>query len=221
MTGIFRKDLLQIRGSWIILLMVILVVCGLLIYFDAPNGMMAFFPVFLAMQATSTIFADRTCGWYRMATTFPITRRRLVLSKYQITAALGITGMLIGLLLWWIVAMIDGNPIDFSLEDTWINFYLGMILVFATTGVLIPLGYLLKRGQEFIATFIAYILPAVMIFYWTQSINSEVMMRNGDVIGMNIDLQMPLLMGMAVFSVLLFVASALIMPGIIARQDQR
>ena len=62
--------------------------------------------------------------------------------------------------------------------------------------------------------------PAAMIFAWSQSITSEVQMVNGDVIGMNINMNMPLLQGLAVVAVLLFVASAFLMPGRIAKTDQ-
>ena len=83
-----------------------------------------------------------------------------------------------------------------------------------------PLEYLMKKTQEFLAIVLAMIPPAAMIFAWSQSITSEVQMVNGDVIGMNINMNMPLLQGLAVVAVLLFVASAFLMPGRIAKTDQ-
>lgn len=69
MKGIFRKDMLQIVLSWKVLLLVAVLVSSALVYFDAAIGLISFFPIFFAMQASSTIIADRHCGWYRFSTT--------------------------------------------------------------------------------------------------------------------------------------------------------
>lgn len=62
MTGIYKKDLIQIRMLWPILLSVSVIVCAALFYADAPIGLISYFPIFLAFQATSTIFADKASG---------------------------------------------------------------------------------------------------------------------------------------------------------------
>lgn len=221
MKGIYKKDLLLIASSRTVLLLVIVITCGLLIYFGGEIGMLAFFPIFMAMQATSTIFADRASGWYRMSTTLPLTRQRLVRSKYRLTALLAVCGLLVGIAVWAIVELIQHQAVDFGTEDIWINLYIGMIMAFCTTAILIPLAYLLKKSQEFLATVTSFLLPAAMVFYWTQQLTSEATMVNGDVIGFTLNMQQPLLQGMVLFSLGLFVLSCIWMPRQIARQDQR
>ncbi|WP_300913871.1 ABC-2 transporter permease [Faecalibaculum rodentium] len=218
MKGIFRKDMLQIVLSWKVLLLVAVLVSSALVYFDAAIGLISFFPIFFAMQASSTIIADRHCGWYRFSTTAPITRKRLVLSKYQLGALLAFAGMITGLAAGLGVLYLRGQSP--AMEDVLMSLYLGIVFVFTCLAFLIPLEYLMKKTQEFLAIVLAMIPPAAMIFAWSQSITSEVQMVNGDVIGMNINMNMPLLQGLAVVAVLLFVASAFLMPGRIAKTDQ-
>ena len=212
MKGIFRKDMLQIVLSWKVLLLVAVLVSSALVYFDAAIGLISFFPIFFAMQASSTIIADRHCGWYRFSTTAPVTRKRLVLSKYQLGALLAFAGMITGLAAGLGVLYLRGQSP--AMEDVLMSLYLGIVFVFTC------LAFLMKKTQEFLAIVLAMIPPAAMIFAWSQSITSEVQMVNGDVIGMNINMNMPLLQGLAVAGVLLFVASAFLMPGRIAKTDQ-
>ena len=218
MKGIFRKDMLQIALSWKVLVLVMVLTGGALVYFDAAIGLISFFPIFFAMQATSTIIADRNCGWYRFSTTLPITRKQLVLSKYRLGALLALAGLITGLAAGLGIMNLRGqSPAQ---EDILMSLYLGMLFAFTCLALLIPLEYLMKKTQEFLAIVLAMIPPAAMIFAWSQSITSEVEMVNGDVIGMNINMNMPLLQGLAVAGVILFVASAFIMPGRIAKTDQ-
>lgn len=221
MIGIYKKDLMQIAGSWIILLIVTITVCAGLIYFDAPIGMLAYFPSFFAMQGTATIFADRACGWYRMETTLPYSRKRLMGSKYALCAVLAAVGLGLGLLIWMAATAIQGKPVDLSLDEVKINLCIGLIITFSTLAILIPLSYTTRKSQQFVATFASFLLPAVMVFYWTTSITSDVTMEGGQVVEMVINMQFPLLNGFTAFSIILFLISWLIMPAWLAKRDQR
>lgn len=223
MKGIYLKDLLQIRASWIVLAIVSISVTGILIWYDGEMGLTDFFMIFLAMQGSATIFADKMCGWYRMSTTFPITRKRLVESKYRLAVVLAAIGFVIGLALMAIVILIRTGSVSVDGEQFLINLYIGVIIVFSTMAILIPLAYLMRKNQGFIAVFASMIPAALMIFAWTQRITHSVVWdpSTGAAVSEQIDMQLGFLSGMAVFSVLLFVLSYFIMPKFIARQDQR
>lgn len=221
MKGIYRKDLYQILASWPVLLLIAGIVTGLMIYVDAAVGISAFFPIYFAMQAATTIISDRSTGWTRMSTTFPITRKRLTESKYRLTMVSALLGFVLGMAIWALVSALKQKPLDLAGDDLQINLCIAAIITFCATGTLIPLAYMAKKGQEFITIFASFLLPAALVIFWSQNISSEVTMAGNDILSVNIDMQLPMLQGMAIFSLLLFVASYLIMPAILARRDQR
>ncbi|WP_286356342.1 ABC-2 transporter permease [Ileibacterium valens] len=221
MTGIYKKDLIQIRMLWPILLSVSVIVCAALFYADAPIGLISYFPIFLAFQATSTIFADKASGWTRMSVTFPFTRPQLIRSKYFLTLALGTTGFIIGLAMYWIYTLLNGNVQGNTAETFQVNFCIACLILFSSTAIVIPLSYAMKKNQEFIVV-IASLLPSVLVlYYWSTTMVTNTISVDQSISYVEVNMNTPLLSAFAAGSFILFLASMIIMPLVLSRQDLR
>lgn len=213
MKGLYKKDLLQIGASWYVQLVIAAIVIGVLLYYKAAIGTVCFLCVFCAMQATSTIFIDRASGWTAYAVTFPLRRSAIVRSKFNLAIAGCLFGLLLGLLIVWI----SGNPV--SLEDWRINGSITAILVCSIVALQIPLSYLLKKSAEFLAIIAAMLPAGFMILLWSQSITSEVSQVNGQVVKASVNLNLDLLLYMAIGCGIALLISYFVTPVFLSRRD--
>ena len=215
MKGIWYMDWLLLARSWFVLAVVASLVVAIFAIVKVPIGLISFFPIFLTIQACSLVFADRNSGWNRFAATLPFSRARLLKNKYQMAALCAIAGLGIGLSGAYLLAWLLGPEAALDAQSVLINVSIAMLISFSSAAILLPLAHVLKKHQEMVGAMIS-IAPSLLAVWWWQS-RIQPLFENGQFIG--VDMQQPLLNGLMVAAVLLFVASAWIMPGILEKRD--
>lgn len=200
MKGLLKKDLLMIRQSWIILILVLLIVLGVTIYFKRVEILISFMPIFGAMQGSSTITTDRMTDWNVFETVLPIKKSSEYLEKFMLTILLWIFGLFIALLMAWIL------PFETDAETLKINVLMAVIYGFGTNSILIYLLYRLKKSQFFMCYLLSFVLPVLATVYWTSQFEMVTKVNALGIAVMEMNLQLPLLSYFALGCVLLFIA---------------
>lgn len=213
MKGLYRKDLLIIWQSRWLLLLISVLVCSILVYFNQSASIISYASIFLTMQGVTSILTDRTTGWNLYETTFPISRAAAVRQKYFLSIALGLLGFAAGLL---VSVLIDRSMDSHSLL---INIGFSAILVFSVIALAVPLGILMAKSQYFIVLLSSFVLPVVLIALWTKGITHTLPVNPGEAV--EIVYHFDRLAWMAGGCALLCLFSCLFCPAFLARQDQR
>ncbi len=220
MNGIYRKDLIQIQKSWLVELVICAAAVAIMACFEVFPGLITFFAVFWMMQAASTIFADRTSGWYLYSTSFPCTRKQMLQSKYWLALLFGLLGFGLGLLIALTGSKLDGTGFSLASEAVQINIAIAGVITFSAAAFVIPLSYLMKKNQYFMAIVLSFVPAAVMIMFWSSQIQETIVQISETVQAAEVTMNIGLIWGFCLLSILLFILSMVIMPSYISKKDQ-
>lgn len=181
MTGLLIKDLLTLKKTFYIYLLIV-AFYALLGLKDGNVGMIGgYLAVLTAILPTSSLSYDERCGWPRYAAALPVSRRMMVAEKYVLSLLLGLLGL--GLCLLFI--LIGGQaPLMENLELCLFFFLMGQLL----NAVLLPLLFRFgtERGRLLIVAVFA--IPVVLIFGLSQAFDLtpllETLIGGGPFIGL-------------------------------------
>lgn len=212
--GLFCKDLMVIWQTRWMLLLISLLVCSLLLYYEQPYGLISYFTLFLAMQGVTSVVSDRSAGWTLYQTSFPISRSAAIREKYLLSLGLGLAGFAFGCLMAWISHPKGGDLMI-------INICMAALLGFSVMAIAIPLGLRLPNNQYFLVMIASFVLPAILIAFWANSLSAAPVAPPGNGLPLiQMNYRTDLLFWMAAGCFLLWAASFLICPKILARLDQ-
>lgn len=162
MLGLIIKDILNLRKILKTSLL-ILAFFSLLAYESGnPSYLMGMFVLILTMQFISSISYDEVAKWNVYALTMPISRVKLILSKYILSVSLSI------------IALIMSTTISYFLilpktSMSQLEFFLVSYIIFAISilllSVLIPLIYKFGVERSRLLLFVVLGIPTLLIIY--------------------------------------------------------
>ena len=113
--------------------------------------------VLFGMIAVSTINMDRVSGWQKVSAVLPLSRARVVDSKYTLYLLLSGAGFLLGLVVGGAVSGIQGA---FDWATMGIYLAIGVDMALMAGSFTIPLSFLLGEEKNVLAVILAYPIAA-------------------------------------------------------------
>lgn len=158
MKGLIVKDLLFIKNNMKTFLIILLAFSIIAISNENYNFMLYIIPFFLVMMTISTFNYDEFNNWNSYCLTLPISRKKIVQSKYLFTIFLAIVGIILTAII--IITFKSINQ-SLNLEEQISNFCGSFFAVSLIISILYPLIY--KFGSEKGRIFIFVIVLIVSI----------------------------------------------------------
>lgn len=170
MKALLKSDLITLKQSAAVILAMAVGVSAILMIMDASAGIISYLVIFLQMQATTTIVAERMSGWGLYKTTFPVSRKTAVFEKYILSILGGICGFGVGALF----CLVSGIPLNES------SILIGIVLSLSEVAFGIVLLYLLPKNAFMIGVLLGMVPGAVGVGLWIQKISQPASMMSGD-----------------------------------------
>lgn len=155
MKGLLLKDFYLVRATLAIILVTYAVIgIGMSIMSD-PWITVVIGAVMFGIMSASTINMDKQYGWNKFEVTLPVSKARIVDSKYLLYLLFSVLGFVVGVALSLIICAV--KP-DLMPADEMIRLYLSIAAAMAlfAGGVQIPGNFLLSAEKAMITLIIAY-----------------------------------------------------------------
>ena len=160
MLGLIQKDLINIKKTLRVYVIVAAFYAVLSFMGSAASGLMGVIIILTAMLPITAISYDERAKWDRYALTMPVSRRDIVLSKYLLGLALLIPAMIVCLLFGMIAGM------DFQ-ENLVICLLLAMLSIFMMS-LILPIIYRFGVERGRIAMMLVLFTPTILIYVFAQ-----------------------------------------------------
>ena len=155
MKGLLLKDFYLVRATLAIILVTYAVIgIGMSIMSD-PWITVVIGAVMFGIMSASTINMDKQYGWNKFEVTLPVSKARIVDSKYLLYLLFSVLGFVVGVALSLIICAV--KP-DLMPADEMIRLYLSIAAAMAlfAGGVQIPGNFLLSDEKAMITLIVAY-----------------------------------------------------------------
>lgn len=155
MKGLLLKDFYLVRATLAIILVTYAVIgIGMSIMSD-PWITVVIGAVMFGIMSASTINMDKQYGWNKFEVTLPVSKARIVDSKYLLYLLFSVLGFVVGVALSLIICAV--KP-DLMPTDEMIRLYLSIAAAMAlfAGGVQIPGNFLLSAEKAMITLIVAY-----------------------------------------------------------------
>lgn len=155
MKGLLLKDFYLVRATLAIILVTYAVIgIGMSIMSD-PWITVVIGAVMFGIMSASTINMDKQYGWNKFEVTLPVSKARIVDSKYLLYLLFSVLGFVVGVALSLIICAV--KP-DIMPADEMIRLYLSIAAAMAlfAGGVQIPGNFLLSAEKAMITLIVAY-----------------------------------------------------------------
>ena len=155
MKGLLLKDFYLVRATLAIILVTYAVIgIGMSIMSD-PWITVVIGAVMFGIMSASTINMDKQYGWNKFEVTLPVSKARIVDSKYLLYLLFSVLGFVVGVALSLIICAV--KP-DLMPADEMVRLYLSIAAAMAlfAGGVQIPGNFLLSAEKAMITLIVAY-----------------------------------------------------------------
>lgn len=159
MSGLILKDLLNLKSySKIIVLFV--VIFGAVSFYSGSNAnfFANFFLMFFLMLTITTFSYDSSSKWELYAMSFPVGRKRIVLSKYVLALILTLAGFLVSALLTLLTCLGQGSWEGLAAQ--------GLSALLVASGGLITLSVVMPLVFRFGAEKSRFLMMLIFIIPW-------------------------------------------------------
>lgn len=161
MRGLILKDLYSLRKD----AKTVLLISSLFIVMILTMGNTDLFlsTILLMLSATpiTSFVCDNQSGWDTYVTSLPVSRRKVVMSKYVLSFLLVLSGSLLVLLVRWVDGMIKNTG---SFAETLVASYAMLCAAVILVSISLPLVYKLGVERSRIIVIAVAVIPASAVF---------------------------------------------------------
>lgn len=165
MIGLVIKDILNLKNSFRTSLLILALFSFMAYQSQDPTYLMGMFVLIMSIQSISSISYDELAKWDVYALTMPISRVKLVISKYILSIMLSIIALIISGAISYFVILPTSNM-------NTIEFLLSSYLVFASSilllSVLLPLIYRYGVEKSRLLIFIVISIPVLIGIFFSK-----------------------------------------------------
>lgn len=160
MIGLLLKDFYTIIGVMKTTLLLFLIMGTYFMLSDSGAiVVLAIAIILFSVLAITSLSLDLQNHWDEFVLTMPVTRKNIVLSKYILFALLGLTGGLLGILIYVIAGLVQNN-LDFAFIGFGLGTGIGLALFYGS--ILLPLVYKLGVEKTRVLMILCYLAPAIL-----------------------------------------------------------
>ena len=148
MLGLLYKDFCNLKKQLRIVLLFVFLYGIYAVSADMPTIMGSLIIVFSIMMPITSMSYDESYQWNRYALSTPVTRKKLVLSKYVLGFLVALGGLGCSLLFSWLVCRITGDVLGL---ETFVTFglFLEMGVLFLSFTIPVMFRYGVEKGRLF------------------------------------------------------------------------
>ena len=161
MAGLVYKDLINLGQQWKSYLLILVVRGGLSIAQKNPNFFGGMFSVYMAIILLTAYSYDEKSGWDKYALTMPVSRARIVLSKYVLGLLMDIVGFVITL-----AAFLAAGS---SMQEMWLAQSLYQTISLFLIAFQLPVTFKFGVEKARISTVLVVMLPVFAVYMFVQS----------------------------------------------------
>lgn len=159
MKGLIIKDILNLKRSLITSLATLLFFSLIAYQSGDPMFLIGTFVIIISMQYISSISYDDLAKWDIYALTMPISRRKLVMSKYILSALLSIAALIISsAVAYFLILPVSNIGITEFLLFSYLIFFIALLL----TSIMLPLIYKFGVERSRLLLFIVISIPVMI-----------------------------------------------------------
>ncbi len=165
MIGLLIKDIINLKNSFRTSLLILALFSFLAYQSQDPTYLMGVFVLMMSIQSISSISYDELAKWDIYALTMPISRVKLVISKYILSIMLSIIALIISGTIAYLVILPTSNM-------NRLEFLLSAYLVFAIStlllSVLLPLIYKYGVEKSRLLIFVVISIPVLIGIFFSK-----------------------------------------------------
>lgn len=165
MIGLLIKDLINLKNSFRTSLLILALFSFMAYQSQDPTYLMGVFVLMMSIQSISSISYDELAKWDIYALTMPISRVKLVISKYILSIMLSIIALIISGTIAYLVILPTSNM-------SRLEFLLSAYLVFAIStlllSVLLPLIYKYGVEKSRLLIFVVISIPVLIGIFFSK-----------------------------------------------------
>ena len=171
MLGLLYKDFCNLKKQLRIVLLFVFLYGIYAVSADMPTIMGSLIIVFSIMMPITSMSYDESYQWNRYALSTPVTRKKLVLSKYVLGFLVALGGLGCSLLFSWLVCRITGDVLGL---ETFVTFglFLEMGVLFLSFTIPVMFRYGVEKGRLLMMLFaVAPSLLMIPLAEWLTKID--------------------------------------------------
>lgn len=165
MIGLLIKDIINLKNSFRTSLLILALFSFMAYQSQDPTYLMGVFVLMMSIQSISSISYDELAKWDIYALTMPISRVKLVISKYILSIMLSIIALIISGTIAYLVILPTSNM-------NRLEFLLSAYLVFAIStlllSVLLPLIYKYGVEKSRLLIFVVISIPVLIGIFFSK-----------------------------------------------------
>lgn len=207
MKGLLLKDYYTIKDTLLIQLITLSVVGVGMSFAITPLIFVVIATSTFSLFSSTAIVSDKISGWNMFSDTIPISKEKVIRSKYLLSILLILVGLLLGLILSISMSLIMG---DFESNKLFMFVLVGLSISLSSSSASIPLSILFDDKKQMLAMLFSILIPSILMVATLLAAS------------MFIDLQqnlMTLAYLMLGIGVVMFVFSMLFAPSILSKHD--
>lgn len=159
MKGLLLKDLFLLKNSIPITLFTTLLIGAALARMNTPWLLIPITAAAFSMTAVTTIATDKATQWDKFSATLPVSKAKLVSSKYLLYLIQGLVGTILGIV-FSSVAFVLTNGFDGPFAYDYLLMALTLGLLPGTFSI--PMGFILTEEQSIFGNIIAYVFSSFL-----------------------------------------------------------
>ncbi|MFI3257237.1 MAG: ABC-2 transporter permease [Spirochaetales bacterium] len=207
MKGLLLKDFYVIKDTLFIQLIILSAIGVSMSFAITPLVFIVISTGTFSLFSGTAIVSDKTSGWDMFSNTIPISKAKVIRSKYLLSILLILVGLFLGVILSLLLSLIMGG---FESDKLFMFILVALSISLASASTGIPLSILFDDKKQVLAMLFSILMPTVL------------MVAVLFVSSMFMDLQQNIMMLaylMFGVGVIMFVLSLLVAPTILSKKD--
>jgi hypothetical protein len=157
MRGLMLKDFYVIRDAFFIPMLMMVVIGAVLSIIASPWTLIVVVGLFFGITGVTTIQSDKSAQWDKFSATLPVSRARIVSSKYCMCALLSLLGIFAAAILCGVVSTINAG---FDMYEISTNICLALIFGLLPASVNIPCSFCFDAEKGVVGIMLSYLVTS-------------------------------------------------------------
>ncbi len=160
MKGLLLKDYYTIKDTLLIQLITLSAIGVGMSFAITPLVFVVISTSTFSLFSSTAIVSDKTSGWNMFSNTIPISKEKVIRSKYLLNILLILVGLFLGVILSLSMSLIMG---DFESDKLFMFVLVGLSISLSSTSTSIPLSILFDDKKQVLAMLFSILIPTILM----------------------------------------------------------
>lgn len=157
MRGLLLKDFYIIKDGLLVLILTFIAVGTGMTFLISPWVLIVVAATTFSMTTVTTIQDDKATQWNKFSVTLPVSRSKVISSKYTMYMILCIAGIILGIIVSVIATIIKDS---FDVNSLFIYIFISVIVSVLPGSVSIPSSFILDEQKSIVGLLLSYIVTS-------------------------------------------------------------